>query len=251
MSRTFVSLRTTKACAIPPFVNTGIPNRTACRRRPPLLSLLAAFVLVSAALTGCVPAVPVPPAVQPVPRGTVQWQVEPGDVIRLHVWGNDGQSGDVPVNERGEALIPTVGRLNVAGQTPAMVEARILRGYAGRIDSTRVDIVFLRPVAVVGGVKSPSVQLTDPSQSVLSLVARSGGPVREGGDLHVYLLRVGEPVREVSTADRVADLGIRASDQLYVQDPPFAVRNSAAIQAVFQGLQFISTVITLVLLVRK
>ena len=190
------------------------------------------------------------PSVQPTPVGTSQWQVEPGDVIRLKVWGNEGYSGDLMVSDRGEALVPTLGRINVLLLTPAAVEARILRGYAGRIDSTKVEVTFLRPVSVVGGVRTPGVQLTDPSQSVLALVSKAGGPVRQGGDLRVFLLRIGQPTREVSTGDRVSDLGIRSSDQLYVQDPAFIVRNAVAVQTVTQGLALIGTVVTLILFKR-
>ena len=206
---------------------------------------------MSLVLAGCVPAVPVAPSVQPAPRGASQWQVESGDVMRLHVWGGEAQSGDLEVNERGEVLIPTIGRMNVVGLTPAAVEARILRSYAGRIDSSKVEVTFLRPISVVGGVRVPGIVLSDPSQSVLSLVSKAGGPSRAGGDLRVFLLRINEPVREVSSADRVADLGIRSTDQLYVQDPPFAVRNQPAIQAVFTGLQFISSILALIFITRR
>lgn len=207
--------------------------------------------LAAMCAAGCVPAVPVPPTIQPTPRSATQWQVEPGDVIRLHVWGNEAQSGDLLVNERGEVLVPTLGRMTVVGLAPAAVESRILRGYGGRIDSTKVEITFLRPISVVGGVKTQGVQLADPSASVLSLVSRAGGPQRQGGDLRVFLLRIAEPVREVSTADHVADLGIRSADQLYVQDPPFVVRNQVAITSVFQALSLVSGVVTLFLLVRR
>ena len=89
------------------------------------------------------------------------------------------------------------------------------------------------------------------SHSGLSLISRSGGPIRPGGDWKVYLLRIGEPTHEVSTADRVSDLGIRSTDQLYVQDPPFFVRNAIPIQSVFQALEFISTSLTIFYLVRR
>ena len=212
----------------------------------------AVCTLALAALAaGCVPAVPIAPTVQPTARGASQWLVEPGDVIRLRVWLAPDQSGDLPVNERGQVLVPTVGRLTVAGLTPLVVENQIIRAYASRLDSSKVEVIFLRPVSVVGGVKGPGIQLADPSATVLSLISRAGGPLRPGGDLHAYLLRIGEPTHEISTADRVSDIGIRSSDQLYVQDPPFVVRNEVAVRSAFELLQFVSTALTLVLLVRR
>ncbi len=213
--------------------------------------LRRAFLASLLALAACVPAIPIPPTVQPVPRAAGAWLVEPGDVLRLRVWLSQDQSGDLPVNERGQVLVPNLGRLMVAGLTPAAVEAAIIRGFAGRLDSSKVDITFLRPVSVVGGVKTPGIQLADPSTSVLSLVSRSGGPLRPGGDIRAFMLRIGEPVREISMADRVSDLGIRGTDQLYVQDPPFVVRNEIAIRSVFEALQFVTTIVTLVLLTQR
>ena len=225
----------------PPFVT----------RPPTQRSLARSACILALGLGGCVPTIPLAPEVQPVARGTNQWLVEPGDVIRLRTWLTTDQSGDLPVNERGQVLVPNVGRLTVVGLSPAAVEMQIVRAYGGRIDSSRVEVTFLRPVSVVGGVKNAGVQLADPSSSVLSLVSRAGGPIRAGGDLRAFLLRVGEATHEISTADRVSDLGIRSTDQLYVQDPPFVIRNQAAIQSVFAILNFLSTSVTIFFIVRR
>ena len=196
-------------------------------------------------LSACIPGVPLAPTVQPAPRAANEWLVEPGDVIRLRVWLSLDQSGDIPVNDRGQVLIPTVGRRTVSGLTPPAVENLIVRAYASRLDSSKVEVFVLRPVSVLGSVKSPGIQLADPSATVLSLISRAGGPLRLGGDLHVYLLRIGEPTREVSLADHVSDIGIHAADQLYVQDPPFVVRNEAAIRSTLELLQVVITVLVL------
>lgn len=213
-------------------------------------SFVFGAIAITGSLSGCVPAVPVAPTVQPAPH-TSQWRVEPGDVIRLRTWLATDQSGDLPVNERGFVLVPNVGRLTVVGLTPEAVESQIVRAYASRLDSSRVEVTFLRPVSVVGGVKAASVQLADPSTTVISLIARSGGPVSLGGNLRVFVLRTGDATREVSTADRVSDLGIRSSDQLYIQDPPFIVRNAVAVQTVLQALGLISTAASLIVLVTR
>ncbi len=208
------------------------------------LTAIAALLCLSA----CVPAVPLAPTVQPTPRAANEWLVEPGDVVRLRVWLSLDQSGDIPVNDRGQVLIPTVGRLTVTGLTPPAVENLIVRAYASRLDSTKVEVLVLRPVSVLGGVKAPGIQLADPSATVLSLVSRAGGPLRTGGDLHVYLLRIGEATREISLADHVSDIGIHAADQVYVQDPPFIIRNEVAIRSTLELLQ---VVITLIVVLRR
>ena len=55
----------------------------------------------------------------------------------------------------------------------------------------------------------------------------------------------------MSVADRVGDLGVRASDQLYVQDPPFAVRNEMNIRAAYEFVQFMATLVTIYYLVKQ
>ena len=211
------------------------------------------IVTVAAALllAGCASSTPRPSPVAPTRFRTSQWIIEPADIVRLKNWGAPDQSGDLLVNDHGVVLIPAVGRILVAGLIPDSLERRIIGAFAGRIDPSRVEVTMLRPIAVVGGVKNSGVQLADPSTSVLSLMARAGGPIRTGGDVRVFVLRPGERTREVSTADLVADLGLRSTDQLYVQDPGFAVRNEAALRTVLGGLQLVAGALTVMYLARR
>jgi len=231
-------------------VSFDLPRRDECARASRGAVRYVAL-LATVALAACIPAIPVPPSVQPLTHGASQWLVEPGDVIRQRVWMSPEQSGDLPVNERGQVLVPTVGRLTVTGMTPSAVESAILKSYSGRLDSSRIEVTFLRPVSVVGGVKLPGIQLADPSASVLSLIARAGGPNHPGGDLRAFLLRVGEPVHEISTGDRVSDLGIRSTDQLYAMDPPFIVRNDIGVRTTIESVQLVGSILTLILLITR
>ncbi len=205
----------------------------------------------------CVPAIPRSPTIMPVAHSVNAWRVEPGDVIKIRnfsyidVQATNEHTNELLVNERGLLNIPLVGRIQVQGMTPDAVVSTIIRAYAERVDSARIDVLFLRPISVVGGVKSAGVQLADPSATVLSLVARVGGATRPGGDVHVYLLRAGEPTREVSLSDRVSNLNVRAEDQLYVEDPPFVARNEAVIRASFELLSFLTGLVALYLAVRS
>jgi hypothetical protein len=67
----------------------------------------------------------------------------------------------------------------------------------------------------------------------------------------VFVVRANAPTREISVADRVGDLGIRSSDQLYVQDPPFVVRNELAIRAAYELVQFGLGLFTIYYLIRR
>jgi protein involved in polysaccharide export with SLBB domain len=208
-------------------------------------------LLILATAAGCTPGVPHGAGIAPTPRGTYAWSVEPGDIIRLKNWSAPEQSGDLPVNERGIVLVPTVGHLAVQGLSTDSLEQRIVRAFTGRIDPSRVDVQLFRPITVTGGVKNPSVQLVDASTSVLSLIARSGGTIRPGGDSRVFIVRSTEPTREVSVADHIGDLGLRASDQLYVQDPPFVVRNELAVRSAYELVQFGLGLLTIYYLIRR
>ena len=198
----------------------------------------------------CTPSVP-RPGIAPTPRGSESWTVEAGDIVRLKNWSAPEQSGDLPVNERGVVLVPTVGSLTVQGFTSDSLERVIVRAFAGRIDASRVDVQLFRPITVAGGVKNPSVQLVDGSTSVLSLVAKAGGAIRPGGDSRVFIVRASAPTREVSVADRIGDLGVRSSDQLYVQDPPFVVRNEMAIRSAYELVQFALGLLTIYFLIKQ
>ena len=201
------------------------------------------------ATVACTPSVP-RAGIAPTPRGAESWTVEAGDIVRLKNWSAPEQSGDLPVNERGVVLVPTVGSLTVQGFTSDSLERVIVRAFSGRIDASRVDVQLFRPITVAGGVKNPSVQLVDGSTSVLSLVAKAGGAIRPGGDSRVFIVRASAPTREVSVADRIGDLGVRSSDQLYVQDPPFVVRNEMAIRSAYELVQFALGLLTIYYLIR-
>lgn len=220
-----------------------MPSFSLSRRAIAAASLLA--------LTACAGGLPHSSPMAPTRFLTSQWIIEPGDVVRLHNWGAPEQSGDLLVNDRGMVLLPTVGRVLVAGLIPDSLERRVVNAYASRIDPARVEVTMLRPIAVLGGVKNGGVQLADPATSVLSLIARAGGPVRAGGELRVFVLRAGEAAREASTADLVSDLGLRSTDQLYVQDPPFLSRNDTALHSVLCGLQLVVGALTVFYLARR
>jgi protein involved in polysaccharide export with SLBB domain len=207
--------------------------------------------LLLAGVVACTPGIPRAAEIAPTPRGEFPWTVEAGDIVRLKNWSAPDQSGDLPVNERGTVLVPTVGSLDVQGLTTDSLQQRITRAFSGRIDPSRVDVQLFRPITVTGGVKNPSVQLVDGSTSVLSLIAKAGGAIRPGGDNRGFIVRSGAPTREISVADRVGDLGIRSSDQLYVQDPPFVVRNELAIRAAYELVQFGLGLFTIYYLIRR
>ena len=206
--------------------------------------------MLLACAVACTPSVP-RSGIAPTPRGADSWMVEAGDIVRLKNWSAPEQSGDLPVNERGVVLVPTVGTLTVQGLTSDSLERAIVRAFSGRIDPSRVDVQLFRPITVAGGVKNPSVQLVDGSTSVLSLVAKAGGAIRTGGDSRVFVVRASAPTRDVSVADRVGDLGVRSSDQLYVQDPPFVVRNEMAIRSAYELVQFALGLLTIYYLIRQ
>ena len=206
--------------------------------------------MLLACAVACTPSVP-RAGIAPTPRGANTWTAEAGDIVRLKNWSAPEQSGHLPVNVRGAVLVPTVGTLTVEGLTSDSLERVIVRAFSGRIDPSRVDVQLFRPITVAGGVKNPSVQLVDGSTSVLSLVAKAGGAVRTGGDSRVFDVRASAPTREVSVADRVADLGVRSSDQLYVQDPPFVVRNEMAIRSAYELVQFALGLLTIYYLIRQ
>ena len=101
--------------------------------------------------------------IAPTPRGAYPWTVEAGDIVRLKNWSAPDQSGDLPVNERGIVLVPTVGSLDVQGLTADSLQQRIVRAFSGRIDPSRVDVQLFRPITVTGGVKNPSVNGLHPT----------------------------------------------------------------------------------------
>jgi protein involved in polysaccharide export with SLBB domain len=152
--------------------------------------------------------------------------VRPGDVVKIVVWGHEDLSGDFPIDENYNLLLPLVGSINVRHMSVTQLRQRL---------DTELSQLFQRPfftltplfrVAVLGEVYKPGLYSVDPTLTVVDLLALAGGPTRQANNKKLQLIRGGENIRISLEPAAIArstlrELGVRSGDQLVVPRSSF------------------------------
>ena len=193
-------------------------------------ALSAALFLAAGLLAG-------PALAQSTPPPDGAGPLRPGDVVRLRIWREPDFSGEFTVDERGEAVLPRIGAVRVAGEDPDALRARIAAEYAKHLVSPSVEVVFLRRVQVLGAVRTPGLYPVDPTMSVADVLALAGGATVDGDARRVTLVRGGEriPVR-LSAGVPDAATRLRSGDQLWVNERGWLSRNTGVVTAAVTGV---------------
>lgn len=216
---------------------------------------LAVMLVSSCALAACgvfavppeggpAPGGPTPPGTTAAPAGGTDGPLantpdplRQGDIVRLRIWREDDMSGDYPITETGEVVLPRVGALQVAGELPETVRARITQAYSRFLQNPSIQVTLLRRVQVLGAVRNPGLYPVDPTMTVSDALALAGGTTSEGSPNRVVLIRDGQrlPVRlEANTP--IAGSAIRSGDQIYVDQRSWLSRNTGVVTAALTGV---------------
>jgi polysaccharide export outer membrane protein len=150
-------------------IRVSMPAYKALHR--PRASLNAALLLLFLTL-GC------PTTRAESGRTAEAYRFAPGDRITINVYGHTDLSGDFLVDGAGSVSLPLVGAISIGGLTVQESEQEIVRrlsnGYV-RQPAVSVRINELRPIYVVGNVKTPGSYPYRYGASVLSAIALAGG----------------------------------------------------------------------------
>ena len=129
--------------------------------------------------------------------------LRPGDAVRLQVgtrgwWIRDAGPGegrepelsnDFPVLESGEALLPIIGVVEVAGRPFGEIRSEIRERYARELVDAPVMVAPILRIAVLGEVQQPGLVPVDPTLTIADVVAATGGLTPRGDPGKVMLLR--------------------------------------------------------------
>jgi len=142
------------------------------------LVLLALLQAPPPAETPAAPADPVAPAAVPAPTG--DYEVGPGDVIEVVVYGNDDLSRIPTVQTNGSISLPLLGEVQVAGLTIAEVQRKITnlleKDYLVKPQvEVKVKDYNSQYVSVVGEVNSPGRKPLRGRTRLIDLLSEGGG----------------------------------------------------------------------------
>lgn len=182
-----------------------------------------ALALLCAALAACggstPPPFPLAPTTGPDTASTLVLQ--PGDIVKVQVYSRDEATGEFPVDENYNLLLPLIGEINVRGVTVAELRSRIRTQYGQLFQQSFVSVVPLFRVAVLGEVVRPGLFSADPTMTVFDLLALAGGVMPTGRNGDLRLIREGRTFSLRLDAASLAsatlrELGVRSGDQMIV-----------------------------------
>src|SRR5690606_6598178 len=108
-------------------------------------------------------------------------RVHPGDRIALKIFEEEEMSDTFNVAGNGEAILPKLGAVPVAGADVAQLQDSLRTAYARYLRSPAVEVTVLRRVGIHGEVNEPGLYLVDLTMTLRDLVAEAGG-ITETGD---------------------------------------------------------------------
>jgi polysaccharide export outer membrane protein len=187
---------------------------------------------------------PPPSAIAPSPADTNPGAriLRPGDVVKIQVFGHDDLSGEFPVDENTNLLLPIVGEFSIKDMTVTELRARIRREFGQLYTSSFVSVVPLFRVAVLGEVMHPGLYSVDPTMTLYEVLALAGGSTRNAKDNDVRVIRGNQQARIQISASAIAgstirEIGVRSGDQVYVP------RKAITYETWLVGLQLLNLVL--------
>ncbi len=236
--------------------------------RSPRLSALT-LLLAAASLTACAPAyrdlaagtvlktgLPMPasavverrldtvPSLAPEPAPPAAYQIGPGDLLSVTVYGRPelsgsgaaapqtgGQAAARPagsrVDENGNLRLPLIGNVSVAGLSAAQAEERLRAAYRALVKEPWVSVEVLeyrsRPLYLFGNFKKPGVIYMDRPLTLLQGIALADG-IDNGAALRSARLSRGGKVQPVdiyellANGDQRQNIWLHPGDALYLPD---------------------------------
>jgi len=122
-------------------------------------------------------------------------QLQPGDKIRVRVFGEDSLSGEYEIDQSGQISLPLAGTLQAVGLTQSELEQALAKKFRSEYlknPKVTVTVSTLRPFYMIGEVGKPGEYPYKSGLNVLTAMAVAGGPTYRASRNTVQIQRRGE-----------------------------------------------------------
>jgi len=122
-------------------------------------------------------------------------KLQPGDKIRVTVYGEDKLSGDYQIDQSGLISLPLAGTVEAVGLTQSQLEQALSKKFRSeylRNPKVTVTIATLQPFYLMGEVEKPGEYSYRSGLNVLTALAIAGGPTYRASKNTVQIQRRGE-----------------------------------------------------------
>ena len=139
-----------------------------CQMLPKFSPLLGVIVLLLAGLaTGS-------------PAWAASYTVNPGDLLQINVWNEEGLSQEVLVRPDGYISFPMAGEIDTTDKTPSQVADKISEGLGKFMKASPPVVISLvntngNKIYVIGKVNEPGEFLINSDTDVMQALALAGG----------------------------------------------------------------------------
>src|SRR6516165_4406181 len=123
-------------------------------------------------------------------------KLQPGDKIRVNVFGEEKLSGDYEIDQSGQISLPLAGTVQASGLTQTELEQALAKKFRSEYlknPKVTVTITTLRSFFVTGEVLKPGKYPYESGLNVLTAITTAGGPTYRASRSSVQIQRGGEP----------------------------------------------------------
>ena len=162
----------------------------------------------------------------------------PGDVLRVAIWREPSLSGDFQVDKDGTLVLPLLGKTQVDDGAWNTVKDNLMERYLSELRNPSIELVPFRSVYVLGEVALPGRYNVHPTNdNLVGAVSLAGGVTSDGDVTNMRIIREGEIILDgIVGEQRLAELGVRSGDQLFVGRRSCLDRNSTIIASAVLSL---------------
>ena len=126
---------------------------------------------------------------------TAPAKLQPGDKIKITVYGEDKLSGDFQLDQSGQISLPLAGTITAQGLTQSELEQALAKKFRSQYlkdPKVTVTIATLEPYYMIGEVTKPGQYPYQSGLNVLTALAVAGGPTYRANRNTVQIQRHGE-----------------------------------------------------------
>jgi protein involved in polysaccharide export with SLBB domain len=126
---------------------------------------------------------------------TAPAKLQPGDKIKVTVYGEDKLSGDFQLDQAGQISLPLAGTIKAQGLTQTELEKALAKKFRSEYlkdPKVTVTIATLQPYYIMGEVEKPGQYAYQSGLNVLTALAIAGGPTYRANRNTVEIQRQGE-----------------------------------------------------------
>lgn len=164
-----------------------------------ILRLASLITFVSLTACDSSPLVGSPGEVRPssyAPNAVGGLRLQPGDKLKVTVFGEDKLSGEYEIDPGGSVSLPLAGTVQAAGLTKPELEQLLAKKFSSadyvKNPKVTVEVASFRPYFVLGEVEKPGEYPYRSGLDVVSAIAVAGGNTYRASQSRVLIHRSGE-----------------------------------------------------------